>query len=116
MNVLLIYDAKFLPAPFSKTEGSSRSGLRNANLQEGWEDFKVDSVIILKLREINSRDDIINRAIEEFNFSIFLGQNSNTTEKVKENSIMTCLRAYQGIKMENATRLSDLYSMYAEKR
>lgn len=34
---------------------------------------------ILKLREINSRDDIINRAIEEFNFSIFLGQNSNTT-------------------------------------
>lgn len=41
-----MYDAKFWPAPFSKTEGSSRSGLRNANLQEGWEDFKVDSVIV----------------------------------------------------------------------
>lgn len=66
---------------------------------------------ILKLREINSGDDIINRAIEKFNFSIFLGQNSNTMERVKENPIMTCLRAYRGIKMENATRLSDLHPM-----
>lgn len=32
MNLLLVRDAKFFPATFSETEGSSRSGLRNADL------------------------------------------------------------------------------------
>lgn len=46
MNLLLIRNAKFLPATFLETEGSGRSGLRNANLQKGWEGLKVDSVIV----------------------------------------------------------------------
>lgn len=47
MNLLLVRDAKFFSATFSETEGSSRSGLRNADLQgleRAW--VKVDSVIV----------------------------------------------------------------------
>lgn len=63
-----------------------------------------------KLRMIDNGNNIIDHTIKKFSLSIFLGQNSSTLKRegegVKENPIMTCLRAYRGIKMENATRLS----------